>query len=261
MATPSIEQQARITQIKGNVQLIRDGFFLPAQVGQLLLPGDRLLSADNARAMIQFTGVKDKLVIEQGAAATFNLEVVAVDQVPQWIASDLQGEGIFFENPQRVESASTMADNQPMMGLLGGTGPSTGTGYPVLEVTAGLLATAAVFSDYSSDDNSASATTGTPTGGTPGTGSSESAGGASTPGGTPATGQPGGQAPQPSPEPMPEATASPLDALVAPVLDILEASPLAVLVTPLTAPLSSQALDTITGGLESMLPASPLPGG
>ena len=69
----SIEQQAKITKINGSVQLIRDGFFLPAQAGMVLLPGDRVLSDAGGKAVIEFTGVKDALIIENGAAATFNL--------------------------------------------------------------------------------------------------------------------------------------------------------------------------------------------
>lgn len=82
-ASMSIEQQAKITQINGNVQLIRDGFFLPARSGMVLLPGDRVLSDAAGKAVIEFTGVKDALIVENGAAATFNLEVVEMDQPPQ----------------------------------------------------------------------------------------------------------------------------------------------------------------------------------
>eukprot|EP01038_Epipyxis_sp_PR26KG_P003931 gene3931-5636_t len=94
-AMPSFKKalEAKITKINGSVQLIRDGFFLPAQAGMVLLPGDRVLSDAGGKAVIEFTGVKDALIIENGAAATFNLEVVEMDEAPQWIATDLYGQG------------------------------------------------------------------------------------------------------------------------------------------------------------------------
>ncbi|HEX4857207.1 MAG TPA: hypothetical protein VFV28_10365, partial [Limnobacter sp.] len=234
-STPSIEQQARIAQVKGNVQLVRDGFYLPAQVGQLLLPGDRLVTADNARALVQFTGVKDALVIEQGAAATFNLEVLDAEQVPQWIATELQGEGVFFENAQLANSEVDAGNAAPVVGLFGtgskATSGNEGTGYPVLEVTAGLLATAAVFNDYDSDDTSNSMTSANGnTAENGGTGSSN-----------PPTGQNPDTPTNPEPEMPAEPAAGPLDAVLEPLASLLGGS------LPGLSPAGSSPLDGLSG--------------
>ena len=153
-ASTSIEQQAKITQISGNVQLIRDGFFLPAQAGMLLLPGDRVLSDAAGKAVIEFTGVKDALIVEKGAAATFNLEVVEMDQVPQWIATDLYGQGVYFESQQATENTAGSADTPDLFGLFGTTSAGgESTGYPVLESLVFLGATAAIYSDNEDNTN------------------------------------------------------------------------------------------------------------
>lgn len=158
-ATTSIGQQATISQVSGNVQLIREGFFLPAQVGTVLLPGDRIVSDNAAKAVIQFSGVNDALVIEKGAAATFNIEVVEMDQVPQWIATDMYGEGVYFDS----QTAQPVAQNgfaTNLYGLFGtDSSNSESTGYPVLETVAALGATIAIYSDNENNDSDSTETT------------------------------------------------------------------------------------------------------
>lgn len=206
-ASTSIEQRAKITQVNGNVQLIRDGFFLPAQAGMVLLPGDRVLSDAGTKAVIEFTGVKDALIIENGAAATFNLEVVDMDQVPQWIATDLYGEGVYFDGQQTTgKTASTTEDAPDLFGLFG-TQSSSGesTGFPVLESVVFLGATAAIYSD--NEDNASTTET---------TGTSESGNNDSGTGGD-------NNNPPPAPPPETEEPApGPLDAVLGPVTDALD---------------------------------------
>ena len=206
-ATLSIEQKAKITAINGNVQLIRDGFFLPAQVGMELLPGDRVVSDNSAKAVIQFTGVNDALVIEKGAAATFNLEVVEMDQAPQWIATDLFGEGVYFDS-QAANAEATETSGPDLFGLFDTESSSDSTGYPVLESLVFLGATAAIYSD--NEDNPDSAETATSESG--------SNNGSANPGTNPDTANP-----QPNnPAPSPESPEGPLDSLLGPVTDVVD---------------------------------------
>lgn len=208
-ATLSIEQKAKITAINGNVQLIRDGFFLPAQVGMELLPGDRVISDNSAKAVIQFAGVNDALVIEKGAAATFNLEVVEMDKPPQWIASDLYGEGVYFDS-QAANTAASETAAPDLFGLFGTESSSDSTGYPVLESLVFLGATAAIYSDNEDNPDSTEAAT------------SESGtnNGNANPGTNPGTATPQPENPEPAP---PEETAQgPLDGVLGPVTGALE---------------------------------------
>lgn len=209
-ATLSIEQKAKITAINGNVQLIRDGFFLPAQAGMELLPGDRVVSDNSAKAVIQFTGVNDALVIEKGAAATFNLEVVEMDQAPQWIATDLFGEGVYFDSQAANAAAATETSGPDLFGLFGTESNSESTGYPVLESLVFLGATAAIYSD--NEDNPDSAETATSESG--------SNNGNIGPGTNPDTTTPEPNNPEPPP---PEETAQgPLDGVLEPVTGVLD---------------------------------------
>ena len=207
--TVSIEQQATIASVNGNVQLIREGFFLPAQIGMVLLPGDRVTSDIAAKAVIQFTGVADTLVIENGAAATFHLELVDLEQPPQWIATDLFGEGVYFDRLAVVEKTVSNGEATPdMFGLFHTTGgDSDSTGYPVLETIAGLVATAAIYSD--SENNSSTNANDTSNM----SNASESSG----PPPPPATSGTNNEQPNPSPE-----TNGPLDALLNPISTTLE---------------------------------------
>lgn len=208
-ATLSIEQKAKITAINGNVQLIRDGFFLPAQVGMELLPGDRVISDNSAKAVIQFAGVNDALVIEKGAAATFNLEVVEMDKPPQWIASDLYGEGVYFDS-QAANTAASETAAPDLFGLFGTESSSDSTGYPVLESLVFLGATAAIYSD--NEDNPDSTETATSESGTNN--------GNANPGTNPGTATPQPENPELAP---PEETAQgPLDGVLGPVTGALE---------------------------------------
>lgn len=212
-ASMSIEQQAKITKINGNVQLIRDGFFLPAQAGMLLLPGDRVLSDSAGKAVIEFTGVKDALVIENGAAATFNLEVAEIDQPPQWIATNLVGEGVYFDSQQATGKAADAANTPNLFGLFGTPdGSSESTGYPVLESLVFLGATAAIYSDNEDNNDTNTTTTASETG-------TDTNNGPET--------DPDAPAPQPNPanpepEPSPDNTAGPLDGVIAPIGNALD---------------------------------------
>ena len=199
-ASMSIEQQAKISRINGNVQLIRDGFFLPAQVGMVLLPGDRVLSDAAGKAVIEFTGVKDALVIENAAAATFNLEVVETDQPPQWIATNLLGEGVYFDSQQATGKTVGTTNNPDQ------------TGYPVLESLVFLGATAAIYSDNedNTDQGNSIATNelGTDNGNGPET--------------NPDTAEPQPNPDYPNPEPTPENSTGPLDIVLDPLSSSLE---------------------------------------
>ena len=226
-ANTQVEQQATISQISGNVQLIRDGFFLPAQAGLVLLPGDRVLSDPAGKAVIEFTGVDDALIIENGAAATFNMEVVEMDQPPQWIATDLYGQGVYFES-QQADGTPNPNDAPSLFGLFG-TGAEGGdtTGYPVLESLVFLGAAAAIYSD--NEDNNTN---------TVDTASTDESSNGSNPGNG---NNPGTSTPPPTPNPEPEPSAGPLDVVLGPVTDALEGllstlgtpSPLGSLAAPL----------------------------
>lgn len=193
-ASTSIEQQAKISLINGNVQLIRDGFFLPAQPGMVLLPGDRVVSDAAGKAVIEFTGVNDALVIENGSAATFNLEVVELDEAPQWIATDLYGQGVYFDS-QAAESTAATTDTPDLFGLFGSTNASGGdsTAYPVFESILALGATAVVFSD--NDNNNDTETTATAS-------ESETGGTGAAPNPPPPNTPENPQEPQPEPNPL-----------------------------------------------------------
>lgn len=204
------QQQATIRDTSGKVQVLRDGFFIPAQVGMALLPGDRIISAAASKALVQFTGVADSLVVEEGAAATFKLQVLEANEPAQWVAADLFGEGVYFEG-QAPENTGMVANGEEPAGLFGLFGGPEGetatsssaesTGYPVLESIAFLGATAAIYSDNEDNDNTTTNTTTPP---------AESGGGS-----TPVT-------PTPNPEPEPEPAAGPLDAVLEPVTSLLD---------------------------------------
>ncbi|HEX4843789.1 MAG TPA: hypothetical protein VFV57_08955 [Limnobacter sp.] len=245
--TQTLEQQATISSTTAGVQVVRDGFFLPAQAGMALLPGDRVVAESGARAVIEFTGVNDALVIENAAAATFNLEVVEPDQPPQWIASDLFGQGVYFDSnaPERVANANASTSN--LFGLFGPT-TSAGADFPLAEAAVGLLAVGAIAGDYSSDDTrttTESSTTPPPSGGnTDGNGSGGDTGGNGGDDGGDTGGNDGGDG---------GTNASPLDPLLNPIgeaLDTLFAA------GGINSPLSTQATETTNSpGNHSGLPA------
>lgn len=211
----SIEQKAGIREINGNVQVLREGFFLPAQVGMALVPGDRIVTDEAARAVIQFTGVNDALVVEQGAAATFNLEVVELEQAPQWIATNLLGDGIYFDNQAGADDIAVLgaeSDSEGgLFGLFGSPGASRtqeSTGYPILESVVFLGATAAIYSD--NEDNPAMTTMANSS--ESGSNSGNGTGGSTTPTPPPAT----------TPPETEEIPAGPLDAVLEPLNGLIE---------------------------------------
>lgn len=248
--TISIEQQANVTLVSGNVQLIRDGFFLPAQVGMVLLPGDRVLSDTNAKAVIQFTGVNDALVIEKGAAATFNLEVVEMDEAPQWIATDLYGQGVYFDSQAAVGTAQANEEAPNLFGLFSSGSGDTGsagesTGYPVLESVLALGATAAIFSD---NDNNNSSTANTPSS----TSSESNSGGNEN---SPPSNPPPTSTPQPPEEPQPEP--NPLNGIIEPIGSALDSLLGTTGTTPPLNTLGSQSQNDV---IFSSLPSTALTG-
>lgn len=233
---PSIDQQATVAQASGNIQLIRDGFFLPVEAGLVLLPGDRIISDSGARAVIQFTGVEDALVIEKGAAATFNLEVVELEQPPQWIATDLFGEGVYFDSQANAPGNTGSQGDTNLFGLFGAGNAGESTGFPVLETVAALGATAAIYSDTgnsnSNDTNTAESgnNSGNNTGGNP----SENP----------------GDDPNPDPEPPPPNNeANPLAPVLDPITDLL--GPIGLGGAGTASPLSSSS-----AGVENSLTSS-----
>ncbi len=205
-ATASIEQQARIRETSGNVQLVRDGFFLPVQAGMALLPGDRLVTDLTGKAIVQFTGLNDALIVERGAGATFNLEVVEMEQAPQWIATNIQGEGVYFDSQELLDDTTTAQTdaNSGLFGLFGTPGAKESTGYPILESIVFLGATAAIYSD---NENNTSTMTGTTT--ESGNNAGNGTGGSTTP-------------PPPATTPDTETEAGPLDAVLAPLTDLID---------------------------------------
>ncbi|MCQ8897668.1 hypothetical protein NQT62_14600 [Limnobacter humi] len=235
-------QEATLTGVRGQVQLMRDGAILPAAEGMALLPGDRIVTDATAHAVVKFTGVAEPLVIEQGSAATLNLQTLDGQDAPQWVAADMQGDGIFFQDP----SASAQATGDEGVFGLVGTGLVTGGAFPVIETVAALAGTAAIVADSgnSSDtttsmsaDTSGSGTdtTGGNTGGTD-TGGGNTGGGDTSGGGTDMGGTP---------------TAGPLDAVLAPVTDSVDT-----LLTTLGIPnpighsaLPTEGLSSLTGAL------------
>lgn len=233
-ATASIEQKATIRETSGDVQLVREGFFLPVQVGMALLPGDRIVTDTSAKAVIQFTGVNDALIVEKGAAATFNLEVVDLEQAPQWIATNIQGEGVYFDSQELFDDTTTaQADaNGGLFGLFGTPGAKESTGYPVLESIVFLGATAAIYSDNENNSPAAMTST-TESGNTAGNGSGTGTGGSTT-------------TPPPATTPDTETEAGPLDAVMAPLNNVLD------LIDGLTGNLgASSPLGSQTAPLES----------
>ncbi|WP_370264204.1 hypothetical protein [Limnobacter sp.] len=153
----TLAQQATISSATQGVQVVREGFFMPAQAGMQLLPGDRVVAETGARAVIEFTGVNDAMVIENGSAATLHMEVVEPDQPPQWIAGDLFGQGVYFDSNAPERHAGESGDSPSLFGLFGPTGSSGGEGsFPLAEAAVGLLAVGAIAGDYNSNDTASS---------------------------------------------------------------------------------------------------------
>ena len=162
----TIDQKAHVHSFQGRGQVVRDGFFLPVEVGMELQPGDRISAYEDSRAEITFTGVSTKLVLANGSSATLVLQITDPSQGPQWVASNLYGTKIFFEEgPAPVQLAATEVpaiaeaqvnpepDVKPqvdletpgsssMMGLFGYDKPSGA--FPVMETVAGASALALV---------------------------------------------------------------------------------------------------------------------
>lgn len=229
MKNPAQLQEAVISGVKGKVLVLRNGQYLPALEGMPLHMGDRVITDDNARAVVKFSGVEDPMVIEQGSAATFELQVMNADEAPQWVATDLFGEGVFFEQ------ATATAKSAGEEGVFGLVGPEAGlASVPVLETLAALGGTAAIVADSGNDDTPASATTtesgtNTDTGGNAG---GDNSGGETT-------------------EPPPSETAGPLDAVLEPVNGLLDTLLGA---TGLPNPIGALPTDSLPGAPTGNLP-------
>lgn len=173
--TNLIDQKAHVHAFQGRGQVVRDGFFLPVEVGMELQPGDRISAYEDSRAEITFTGVNTKLVLANGSSATLIVQVTDPSQGPQWVASNLYGTKVFFEEgPAPVQIAATEvptipeAESNPnpdakpqvdletpgsssMMGLFGyDKGPGS---FPVMETVAGVAGVALVAGGVSTDDD------------------------------------------------------------------------------------------------------------
>lgn len=150
----SIEQVAEIQSVNGTAHIIRDGFFLAIEPRMLLQAGDRVSTEQGSTVVIGFTGVNQPLVVQNGSAATLYKEATDSDSAPQWMVADLYGNDVYFaeENAEVAKAAPTDSFN----GLFGTTEDS-GTGYPVLEVAAGVGVAALIASEASDDEDESTA--------------------------------------------------------------------------------------------------------
>ncbi|MDH4396089.1 MAG: hypothetical protein QE278_10450 [Limnobacter sp.] len=275
--TTSIDQKAFVHSFQGRGQVVRDGFYLPVEVGMELQPGDRISAYEDSRAEVSFTGVSTKLVLANGSAATLNMQVTDPAQGPQWVASNLYGTKVFFEEGvSPVQLAATNAVSMPaeeakpnpeakpqvdldtpgsssMMGLFSyekGQGTQAGKGepsstFPVMETVAGVAGVALLAGGVSSDeDDDTTLTTAAEAGfsdGSTASGGTASSGSGSNMGTGGTAGQ-GGEPATDTPNDMPTDTPSdnPLDMLLA-------ATPLGDALAPITSVASAAGLETLTG--------------
>lgn len=269
-----IDQKAYVHAFQGRGQVVRDGFFLPVEVGMELQPGDRISAYEDSRAEITFTGVGTKLVLANGSSATLIVQITDPAQGPQWVASNLYGTKVFFEEgPTPVQLAATETVSMPteesnptpeakpqvdletpgsssMMGLFGyDKGQSS---FPVMETVAGVAGVALVAGGISTDDDDETTLTTaseagfsdntTNAGGGSGSGNGAGTGaGTGTSTGNTASGNADGSTGSGSTDGDGGETSSdnPLDALLA-------ATPLGDALAPITSAASSAGLDQLT---------------
>lgn len=274
----AIDQKAHVHSFQGRGQVVRDGFFLPVEVGMQLQPGDRISAYEDSRAEITFTGVSTKLVLANGSSATLMVQITDPTQGPQWVATNLYGTKVFFEEGATpVQLAATEVPSIPetqaapepetkppvdletpgsssMMGLFGYDKGQAGQGsFPVMETVAGVAGVALLAGGVSTDDDDTTLTTASEAGFTDGTASgSPSSSGGSTPssstdsgGGSTASG--GDNAGSAGGTEGSNPAESPLDMLLA-------ATPLGDALAPITSAASASGL----GELSTLLPALPL---
>lgn len=176
--TTSIDQKAFVHAFQGRGQVVRDGFFLPVEVGMELQPGDRISAYEDSRAEVSFTGVNTKLVLANGSSATLIVQVTDPSQGPQWVASNLYGTKVFFEEGAApVQLAATEVNSIPteestpnpeakpqvdletpgsssMMGLFGyENGQGGQSTFPVMETVVGVAGVALLAGGVSTDDD------------------------------------------------------------------------------------------------------------
>ena len=200
----TIDQKAHVHAFQGRGQVVRDGFFLPVEVGMELQPGDRISAYEDSRAEITFTGVNTKLVLANGSSATLMVQITDPTQGPQWVAGNLYGTKVFFEEgASPVQLAATEVPSIPetqttpepevkpqvdlespgsssMMGLFGYDKGQAGQGsFPVMETVAGVAGVALLAGGVSTDDDDSTLTTASQAGFTdsPASGNTSSSGG------------------------------------------------------------------------------------
>lgn len=150
-------QTASIREFEGDVQVIRAGYFYPAEAGMLLAAGDRITTSAGAAVTIDFSGTNQDLVVRDGSAATLFLQVTEENLPAQWMVADLYGKDVFFAEEGSPDTQ--VQEPTSLYGLFGGGEESTDI--PVAETAAAIGATALVLGgndDTTSADTDASTT-------------------------------------------------------------------------------------------------------
>lgn len=276
--TTSIDQKAFVHSFQGRGQVVRDGFYLPVEVGMELQPGDRISAYEDSRAEVSFTGVSTKLVLANGSAATLNMQVTDPVLGPQWVASNLYGTKVFFEEGASLvhlaardavslptEEAKPNPDAKPqvdletpgsssMMGLFsyengqGAKGAKDVNGepsssFPVMETVAGVAGVALLAGGVSSDEDDDTTLTTASQAGFPESSSGSGSGGSGS-GSSSSTNTETGTGGAPATDaPTDTPSDNPLDMLLA-------ATPLGDALAPITSAASAAGL----GALTSILP-------
>lgn len=143
-------QTATIRDIEGDVQVIRAGYFYPAENGMSLIAGDRITTAAGSAVTVDFSGTNQDLVVKDGSAATLFLQVTEEDLPPQWMVADLYGKDIFFAEEGSPDTQ--VQEPTSLYGLFGGSEESSDI--PLAETAAAIGATALVLSGDDADANS-----------------------------------------------------------------------------------------------------------
>lgn len=285
----TIDQKAHVHAFQGRGQVVRDGFFLPVEVGMELQPGDRISAYEDSRAEITFTGVSTKLVLANGSSATLNMQVTDPAQGPQWVASNLYGTKVFFEEgASPVQLAARDAVSMPteeakpdpeakpqvdldtpgsssMMGLFTydnghaaqGSKGEQSSSFPMMETVVGVAGVALLAGGVSSDeDDDTTLTTASEAGFSDGSTASAGAGsngsGTSNTGANTDTGS-GGSTGSGGQAATDTPTDSPTDTPSDNPLDmLLAATPLGDALAPITSAASTAGLDQLTALLPTL---------
>ncbi|WP_288109323.1 hypothetical protein, partial [Limnobacter sp.] len=123
---PMPVQTATLAACNGNVKLVRNGQTIACEPGMQLLPGDRIIAGNSGHAEVQFTGVTEHVVIENGSAATMALQTVQLDQPAQWVVTDLEGAHVFMEDATHTahtaHAKQHATEHASLQGLVGEPG-------------------------------------------------------------------------------------------------------------------------------------------